>query len=288
MSDPNAGLKCDGTPGKPGQVWLGSQPYGSPGESYAPCNGCENCRTPVATMEGLNRLMHGFGCPGEHGEYPMPVSGAGGGVEGSSGKTAGEGMDSSGQVVGLTPAPLTGTVVPDLGKDEIVIPDLEVRRASIANAEVLYFIAEHDRPEGVPMQEVMMHFHMGAMQQGHLALSMKDAVQSGYAEQVAPRGDPYAWRVTDRGLAELGLAERTEAPPVDPEVLRADAIAMHGSSNVMLPHVREAFERRAQGLPPAEVVEAPKELARPCQYDDPRASLDPPKGRCDCGCGRVR
>lgn len=30
------------------------------------------------------------------------------------------------------------------------------------------------------------------------------------------------------------------------------------------------------------------DVVKPCDYDDPRASLDPPSGLCDCGCGRVR
>lgn len=33
--------RCGGS----GQIWLGSQPYGSPGESYAPCGGCVDCRS---------------------------------------------------------------------------------------------------------------------------------------------------------------------------------------------------------------------------------------------------
>lgn len=47
-------LTCDGT----GEVWLGSQPYGSPGESYGPCPDCQPQRgavecCPICVSPGL-------------------------------------------------------------------------------------------------------------------------------------------------------------------------------------------------------------------------------------------
>lgn len=139
----------------------------------------------------------------------------------------------------VKPKALEGAVVPDLGGE--MLPreaDGETyERESVANAHTLYFIAEHDRPEGVSMQEVAREFGLSAFQLGGLAISMKDAVELGYAEIVSPRGDQYAWRVTDKGLVKLGLQARVEAPPVPAAVLSADAREMYA----------QADEKRALG-----------------------------------------
>lgn len=129
------------------------------------------------------------------------------------------------------------SVVPDLTVDvirRVDNADKEFERPSTAHAEWLYYLAENDREQGVGMDEIMRRFGMSVMAQGRVALSMQDAVQSGLADQVAPRGDQFRWRITEEGLQRLGLERVTVTPPPDPEQLAQFMRDLHGVSNVAL------------------------------------------------------
>lgn len=148
-----------------------------------------------------------------------------------------------------SPEPLEGLVVPDLPSETIEHPGVETlagtyERPSRANARFLYYVAEHDRDGGVGMDELMREFGLGMMAQGAVALAMKDSVKLGYVVLVSPRGDPYRWRATERGLKVLGVAEVSVSPEPDRGELAQWARDAHGDSNwAVVSAEREAAER---------------------------------------------
>lgn len=122
-------------------------------------------------------------------------------------------------------------------------------RPSVANASWLIYIAENDRDGGVGMDEIMREFGLNVMAQGRVAIAMKDSVEMGMAEQVAPRGDQYRWRITEKGLEAVGLERVMVTPPPDPDELKLWMVEQHGRSNVTLLRAEMNRARRAAGLP---------------------------------------
>lgn len=166
-------------------------------------------------------------------------------------------------------------MVPDLSRDTVEHKDVPVpgggitySRPSEANPQWLYYVAENDRPAGVGMDELLREFGLSVMASGRIAIAMKDAVKFEMAELVSPRGDPYRWRVTDRGLARLGLQARVEAPAPDPAELRVYMQDLHAGTNVALQGGEDALVPGDEAGPPVPL--APGEVVGGV------AALDPP------------
>lgn len=115
-----------------------------------------------------------------------------------------------------------GELVPDLSGDVVEhdLPAGKFQRASVANERLIRYVAEHDRPSGVGMDEMMREFGMSVFSQGPVAIAMKDAVRFGYVVLVSPRVEQARWRITAAGIAVLGMDAPIEAPDPDADDLK--------------------------------------------------------------------